>query len=173
MSERNLLEEYKYLYESMRRDNDKFIQVMLNMKETLDTMKEIVSELKEDNHRLRSQLSIIYHQQLGNDLYERREMLRTSNSERELENFINEPEPQINVESELIIPRYSIPPHIRNQYINSLDDHQQICSICVQRVENNNTMELTECGHLFHSDCLRLHNTGNDNANCPICHREL
>lgn len=59
----NLLEEYKQLYENVKRDKDKYIEVMLQMKDTmdtmrdaLDTMKQLVSDLKRDNRLLRTEL---------------------------------------------------------------------------------------------------------------------
>lgn len=60
----NLLEEYKELYHNVKREKDKYIEVMLQMKDTmetmrdtLDTMKQLISELKRDNRMLRSELT--------------------------------------------------------------------------------------------------------------------
>jgi len=69
------------------------------------------------------------------------------------------------VQFEQVRPRYSIPPHIRQRYLDNLPE--QACSICLNTIDNDNTIELTECGHLFHINCLRTHRNNSDN--CPVC----
>lgn len=161
MSDLNfLLQEYKNLYENMKRDNDKFIQIMLNMKDTMDTMRDVIKDLQDDNQNLRSHLSIIHNRSLRNhenqqDQYEATFYIEADNH---------------NNNQNRNLQTYSIPPHIRQNYLNNLSE-DQTCSICLTRVENNNTMQLTDCGHLFHIDCLRRHRQNNDN--CPVCRREL
>ena len=191
MSHENLLEEYKSLYSQSRRDNEKFMQIMLSMKEVIDSMKDTIKNLEDDNQNLRSNLSIIHnHNSLRNRERDEREE-REERQERELPNIsayidIYEQSRQDswidNVGSTVLTdnvgigssgvgvePRYSIPPHVRQVYLNNLENNQ--CYICLNSINNNETMTLTNCGHLFHIDCIR-HSRENSN-NCPVCRAEL
>ena len=164
----DILNEYKTLYETVKRDNDKYLQLTLSMREILDVMKDTIKNLQEDNQNLRTHLSIINHRLIRHQ-------------ERELENvtayidIIEEKEDMEDQKEEEIerirvrIPTYSIPPHIRRAYLENMTEQQ--CSICLSRVENNDTIELTECGHLFHLNCLRRHRLNNNN--CPVCRNVL
>ena len=47
------------------------------------------------------------------------------------------------------------------------------CPICLELIRRNlNELELTDCGHIFHKDCLNNTRT-NGVLNCPICRTNL
>jgi len=54
-----------------------------------------------------------------------------------------------------------------------------ICAICRGGISSGNTVRITPCNHVFHSDCLEewlIHKASKDppeKANCPICNRDL
>lgn len=165
MSEHNLIEEYKRLYEDSRRDNDKFLQIMLTMKDVIELLKDNNKNLQDDNHSLRTQLSLINHRNL------QQQQQRNDELPSRVSAFIDIIEDNGNMGSNYgdEMPRYSIPPHIRQVYLGTLEDSQ--CSICLEQINNNDTMQLTECGHIFHVDCIRRHRRNNDN--CPVCRSNL
>ena len=50
-------------------------------------------------------------------------------------------------------------------------NNQEICSICLEYIENNHKSKYTECGHKFHTRCL--HDWIMINNTCPICRHEI
>lgn len=95
MTERlNLLEEYKELYEITKRDKDKFMEIILQMKDNMEIMRDtivsitdVVSDLKKDNRRLRTELSLVRNQYEFQTI-QNNTLLNTYNSE---PNIINDP----------------------------------------------------------------------------------
>ena len=161
MTENNLLDEYKLLYENSKRDGDKFLQVMITLQDVIGNLKDVIKNLQEDNLSLRSQLSIIQE--------EEEEIAQLPRQISTFIDIIQEEHPNRNDN----MPRYSIPPHIRQGYLQNLGD-DNTCSICLSVVELDNTMELTECGHLFHINCIRRHRgSNNGNNNCPVCRSNI
>lgn len=173
MSENNLLEEYKLLYNNSKRDSDKFLQMMLTLQDVVSNLKDVAKNLQDDNQSLRTQLSIIHHQ----NSRERTEFPNQISTfidiieEEEIEEIENRREQRREQrEQQRQIPTYSIPPHIRQVYLENLGNNNT-CSICLEDIELNNTIELTECGHIFHNACIRRHR--NNNNNCPVCRTQF
>jgi hypothetical protein len=46
------------------------------------------------------------------------------------------------------------------------------CAICLDNIEKNINMVTTECGHVFHTNCL-LNSIANKSYNCPLCRNQL
>lgn len=162
-SSTDIIEHYRNLLEISQRDGHKFMQMVMNLNDVIVTLKDTIKHLQEDNEHLRTQLTIIqnrYFEQLFN--IETNEL--NINPEPEIIHDI-EPIPAISIETV-----YSIPPHVRNVYLRNLSDNQ-VCSICLSNIESINTTELTECGHIFHTNCLNIHRENNNN--CPVCRRTL
>jgi len=156
-----LLEEYKILYNDTKRDKDSFMQMALTLKDVIENLKDVVKNLTDDNQYLRGQLTI----QDEQIMEERdRELPQIST----FIDIIEEEEDNRN-QNRNHIPIYSIPPHIRQNYLQNLSDGQ--CSICLEEVELDNTMHLTDCGHLFHIACINRHR--NTNNTCPVCRTDL
>ena len=164
----NILEEYKILYENSKRDADKFLQIMLTLQDVISNMKDLNKNLQDDNRFLRTQLTLLQQQRHDED-----EQLPQQIST--FIDIIQEEEREEYRPRNQEIPRYSIPPHIRQVYLQNLGTDNNTCSICLSPVELNNTMELTECGHIFHVDCIRRHrgSLNNNNNNCPVCRSNL
>ena len=134
---------------------DTFNQTTNILLDIIRTLRTVISQLEQDNQNLRTQLNLIYH--------------RRENPLPNISTFIEIDEEQ-QQEQERGFRTYSIPPHIRQNYLQNLSPNQQ-CSICLDRINNENTMELTNCGHLFHAYCIRQHQ---ENSNiCPVCRQQL
>lgn len=158
MSENNLLDEYKLLYDNSKRDSDKFMQMMLILQDVIVNLKDVAKNLQDDNQSLRTQL---YNNRQINDDY----MDRTEFPD-QISTFIDIIHEEDNHQNQNI-PTYSIPPHVRQiylQHLQHLGDNQ--CSICLSPIQID-TIELTECGHIFHIACIRRHRENNNN--CPVC----
>lgn len=69
------------------------------------------------------------------------------------------------------IKKYDIPIHIKIQYIDYLISKKHNCSICLTRIEKNDNVFLTICGHLYHNECIN--NEGNKSDKCPICRKYI
>ena len=254
ISLREILEEYKNLYEHSRRENDKYIQLTISMRDVIDSLKETIRDLQKDNHSLRTSLSLYSHRQISRDfptnnnnnnenlredltrdldnvleeIEESRELNVVESEQENPENQENEDELIIfddelldiddndieeaenifneieierqrmnnlsqniirefeqsnpnsnshihieltttNTENTEQIPTYSIPPHVRNVYLNHIEN--RTCAICLNNINFNETSQLTECGHLFHVRCLNRHRENQNN--CPICRNNL
>ena len=62
----------------------------------------------------------------------------------------------------------SIPKHIKNEIIEMGKQLNKTweCSICLDIIDVNN-LEITNCGHFYHSACMRILKTSYEE--CPIC----
>lgn len=177
MNNINLLDEYKILYENTRRDNDKFIEVMLTLRDVITSMKDTVKDLQNDNKSLRTQLSILHHRN-SQQVDQQRELNEQLPNQIStiidiIEEEEEEEEDRNREEEDREFPHYSIPPHIRQAYLRDLDNQQ--CAVCLETIENDQTVQLTECGHLFHMNCLRRHRNSDSETNntCPVCRTYL
>lgn len=45
------------------------------------------------------------------------------------------------------------------------------CSICMDAIDGNSNVSITECGHTFHHKCLYKWNR--NHTNCPLCRKEF
>lgn len=52
-----------------------------------------------------------------------------------------------------------------NQQFQSME-----CSICLNKIYNNNNCLITECNHCYHTSCL-IKNVLNKNYDCPLCRK--
>lgn len=142
-------------------DSQHYLDLIIMLKDVVNIQKEYISSLQKDNSDLRTHISIIL-----NELSEKNLLTNTHhNIPRIIENN-NDSDEDDNEEH----PIYSVPPHIRRNYLENLNLDNN-CPICGNNVESIHTMELTECGHLFHKDCLTLHRE--TNQNCPVCNNNL
>ena len=152
-----IIEYYKDIYENMKRDHDRILQVMHIMKETMDNMRETITNLQEDNRSLRQHMLLMNHREM-----------RENRGGRVYIDIIDEDEKE--QEQLRQMPTYSIPPHVRQVYLNNVQDPS--CAICINQLQiDREPVELTDCGHLFHNECLRRHRENNNN--CPICRTEI
>ncbi len=166
----NIIEEYKNLLEITKQDSQRFIQIIMNLNDVIVSLKDTIKNLQEDNENLRTQLSLannrLFENHFNVEIHEQYNNDETVPAQIEPEVLgVEEPPHAIRVEH-----IYSIPPHIRREYIRNLPENQ-VCAICLANVENNDTMELTECGHIFHIACINRHRSNNNN--CPVCRREI
>ena len=60
---------------------------------------------------------------------------------------------------------------------NEEEESQQLCSICLEEMDNNEEITTTNCNHNFHTTCFQRHKTICDHAlkdcKCPNCRRVL
>ena len=139
----------------MSNNTDTFNQTTQTLISVINTLREVIQQLQDDNQSLRTQLNLSYHRH--DELPQASVFIEVGQDEEKEEELPR-------------VPTYSIPPHIRQNYLRNLTDHQQ-CSICLQRINNDNTMELTNCGHIFHVNCIRRHRL--NSQNCPVCRHNL
>lgn len=164
MTDFNLIEEYRVFVENARRDNDNFLKVILTLRDVITSLNDTIKNLQDDNKSLRTHLSTIHR-----EIDEASEINMISSYPVQ-DTFIDIIEEERGVE----FPHYSIPPHIRQSYLHNLENQQ--CSICQENINNNDhTIQLTECGHLFHMNCLQHHRDSDNEANntCPVCRTNL
>ena len=67
------------------------------------------------------------------------------------------------------VKNFDIPVHIKYQYIEYLISKNHKCSICLSKIEKNDNVFLTICGHLYHNECIN-HDFNNSNK-CPNCRK--
>lgn len=48
------------------------------------------------------------------------------------------------------------------------NDNENLCSICLENINNEQNYILPECGHCFHTNCI-MHWFRSGNTNCPYC----
>lgn len=68
--------------------------------------------------------------------------------------------------------KLEIPNHVKIHYVKhvlSTDDNK--CCICLTKMEEEEELFLTFCGHLYHEDCIM--ESKKHNSNCPICRTEV
>ena len=61
--------------------------------------------------------------------------------------------------------------HVKKYYIQKLMNEEYTCPICLDKMEENNNVFLTLCGHLFHYDCLN--EAMSFRKRCPTCRRGI
>ena len=68
----------------------------------------------------------------------------------------------------------------KNSYFNNIisnydeNDKNNICSICIDKIENSNNFTILLCGHYFCKPCLRKYIIKNlDGTYCPVCRKEF
>ena len=63
-----------------------------------------------------------------------------------------------------------------NEVINNYDenDKNNICSICIEKIENPNNFSILLCGHYFCKSCIRKYIFKNIEIHqCPVCRKEF
>jgi hypothetical protein len=59
-----------------------------------------------------------------------------------------------------------------SQNINTSDYTD--CSICLNKLTNENCYKISACGHMFHADCaINWFNTKGSKKKCPICRKSV
>jgi hypothetical protein len=61
--------------------------------------------------------------------------------------------------------------HIKKYYIEKLLEEDFECPICLSKIEREENIFLTLCGHLFHLDCLN--EATNVKRKCPSCRTRI
>ena len=145
--------------ERKRRELSKIIETLYSFREYSETLQNNIMRLNEENRNLRTELSLVRvsqerhnQQQNAQNLFSRIAQIMTDT-----------------IENDEISVSFRIPAHVRNSYLQNIDNNQN-CSICLEQMDINNIQDsndivLTECGHLFHTRCLERHN----GRTCPIC----
>jgi len=62
-----------------------------------------------------------------------------------------------------------IPSHIKNAYITSQINLNTECSLCLDNINSINSSHLTNCGHLFHTECFNQIRMVRNERKCPTC----
>ena len=64
---------------------------------------------------------------------------------------------------------------LKSQLKDALEQHgdrKKECPICLEEIEFAE-LKITDCGHLFHVQCLEQHLSATHNASCPNCRQPL
>ena len=59
---------------------------------------------------------------------------------------------------------------IINNYVDDSEDEEPICTICLEKITDNDN-HILECNHSFHSICINRWLSAN--TNCPVCRRYI
>ncbi len=62
-----------------------------------------------------------------------------------------------------------IPVHIKDAYITSQINLNTECVLCLENIESINSSHLTNCGHLFHTECFNKIRVVRNKRKCPTC----
>ena len=57
------------------------------------------------------------------------------------------------------------------KYVNIINKDCKECSICYEDFNNESSVSLLNCGHYFHTKCIKK--WGNRNNTCPVCRKEI
>ena len=63
----------------------------------------------------------------------------------------------------------TIPSHIKDAYITSQINLNTECSLCLDNINSINSSHLTNCGHLFHTECFNQIRMVRNKRKCPTC----
>jgi len=63
----------------------------------------------------------------------------------------------------------NIPSHIKDAYITSQINLNTECSLCLDNINSINSSHLTNCGHLFHTECFNQIRMVRNERKCPTC----
>jgi len=62
-----------------------------------------------------------------------------------------------------------------HKHICHEDKSKSVCPICIDPffVDHRSVMEIPQCGHLIHIDCLEVYCKHRNNIKCPICSKSM
>ena len=67
---------------------------------------------------------------------------------------------------------FYFPIHQKEQEKQQIEEEQiEECSICLEKLEKNNSVVILECGHKFHDKCIK--NWMKIKKTCPICRKKI
>ena len=80
---------------------------------------------------------------------------------------------QDNIKLSEVLNNTEIPLHVSNIYINHClkTKDNDICSICLGKMKQNDDLYLTFCGHLYHGECFDLSQEFSNK--CAMCREDL
>ena len=70
-----------------------------------------------------------------------------------------------------LISNLSVDSQTAEVEMTQLDDSE--CPICLKKIDHTNKIQLTSCGHEFHSECILTWNNVSPDPRCPICREPM